>query len=250
VGGDWLCQLRHTQELCQAKLLEFRQFKILEFQIFGNGQRRKVALAFSSLNWMKKMLITVAGFKGGVGKTTTAVHLACYLSKRGSTLLVDGDPNRSATGWGKRGELPFKVVDLMQAALHSRNFEHVVIDTAARPNKDELEALADGCDLLVLPTSPDALSIDAMLQTVDLLQALGSDRYRILLTMVHPKPVKSAELAREALSDLPLFKTDIRRLICYEKASLLGIPVYEVKGDRMARIAWADYQAVGKEIVG
>ena len=48
------------------------------------------------------MLITVAGFKGGVGKTTSAVHLACYLALIGKTLLVDGDPNRSATGWSKR----------------------------------------------------------------------------------------------------------------------------------------------------
>ena len=67
-------------------------------------------------------MITVAGFKGGIGKTTTAVHLACYFSGLGKTLLVDGDPNRSATGWSKRGEgdnFPFKVVDLMQAALYS-----------------------------------------------------------------------------------------------------------------------------------
>jgi chromosome partitioning protein len=195
------------------------------------------------------VLITVAGFKGGVGKTTTAVHLGCYLSQQGSTLLVDGDPNHSATGWSKRGNLPFKVVDLMQAALYSPKFEHIVIDTAARPDKNELEALADGCDLLVLPTSPDALSIDAMLQTVDLLETLGTDRYRILLTMVHPKPVKSGEVARQALGDFPLFKRDIRRLICYEKASLEGVPVYEVKTDRMSKIAWSDYRAVGEEIL-
>ena len=76
------------------------------------------------------MLITVAGFKGGIGKTTTAVHLACYFSQLGKTLLVDGDPNRSATGWSKRGErnFPFKVVDLMQAALYSPKYEHIVID--------------------------------------------------------------------------------------------------------------------------
>ena len=195
------------------------------------------------------MYITVAGFKGGVGKTTTAVHLAAYFQKKGETLLVDGDPNRSATGWGQRGNLPFKVVDLMQAARQSPKFEHVIIDTAARPNRDEIEALVEGCDLLVLPTSPDALSIDALFQTVELLQEFGSDRARILLTMVHPKPIKMAQMAREALSDLPLFDSMVRRYICYEKASLQGVPVYEVK-DRMARIAWGDYMAVGKEILG
>jgi chromosome partitioning protein len=196
-----------------------------------------------------KLLITVAGFKGGIGKTTTAVHLACYFSGLGQTLLVDGDPNRSATGWSKRGggHFPFKVVDLMQAALHSPKYEHIVIDTAARPERDELQALADGCNLLVLPTTPDALAIDALLQTVDLLQDKISDRYRILMTMVHPKPVKMAEQARNALSELPLFDTEIRRLIAYEKASLMGVPVYQVK-DRMAKIAWSDYEQVGKEI--
>ena len=196
------------------------------------------------------MLITVAGFKGGIGKTTTAVHLACYFSHLGKTLLVDGDPNRSATGWSKRGEgnFPFKVVDLMQAALYSPKYEHIVIDTAARPDRDELEALADGCDLLILPTTPDALAVDALLQTVDLLQSLESDRYRILLTMVHPKPVKMAQQAREALAEVPLFDAEIRRLIAYEKAALMGVPVYEVK-DRMAKIAWGDYEQVAKEIL-
>ena len=196
------------------------------------------------------LLITVAGFKGGIGKTTTAVHLACYFSQLGQTLLVDGDPNRSATGWSKRGDanFPFKVVDLMQAALYSPKYEHIVIDTAARPDQDELQALADGCNLLVLPTSPDALAIDALLQTLDLLMSLENDRYRILLTMVHPKPVKMAQQARAALSELPLFNTEIRRLIAYEKASLMGVPVYQVK-DRMAKIAWSNYEQVGKEII-
>ncbi|MEO0352764.1 MAG: ParA family protein, partial [Cyanobacteria bacterium P01_A01_bin.15] len=42
------------------------------------------------------MIITVASFKGGVGKTTTAIHLAAFFQGKGKTLLIDADPNCSA----------------------------------------------------------------------------------------------------------------------------------------------------------
>lgn len=102
------------------------------------------------------MIVTVASFKGGVAKTTTAVHLAACLCEREKTLLIDGDPNRSANGWAKRGNLPFTVIDERLAAKQARHFENIVIDTQARPEQEDLEALADGCDLLIIPSTPDA----------------------------------------------------------------------------------------------
>jgi chromosome partitioning protein len=90
--------------------------------------------------------------------------LAAYFQSQADTLLVDGDLNRSALDWASRGELPFKVVDEKQAVKFARQYEHIIIDTPARPAPDELKTIAEGCDLLVLPTSPDALALGATLQ--------------------------------------------------------------------------------------
>jgi len=194
------------------------------------------------------MIITVAGFKGGVGKTTTAIHLAAYFAqKSGQTLLVDGDPNRSSLSWAKRGTLPFQVCDLMAAAKASRGKDHVIVDTEAHPDEAELEALAEGCDLLVLPSTPDALALEALLATVDNLKNLTA--YGVVLTMVDSRKKATALQAKETLKQLsiPVFNQMIRRLTAYEKAALVGVPVYDT-GDRFGRIAWGEYESLAKEI--
>src|SRR5215475_10294279 len=73
------------------------------------------------------------------------------------TLLIDGDPNRSATRWAKRGGMPFTIADEKEGAYQARNFQHVVVDTEARPGSADFETLAKGCDLLVVPTVPASL---------------------------------------------------------------------------------------------
>jgi len=135
----------------------------------------------------------------------------------------------------------------MSAAKHTRNFEHIVFDTPARPSRDDLEALVEGCDLLIIPTTPDILSIDATLETVDLLEALNCNCYRLLLTIIPPSR-RTGEQTREALAEFPLFKQSIRQYAAYEKAALGGVLVNQVK-DRNARVAWSDYQRLGKEIL-
>ena len=191
-------------------------------------------------------ILTVTGYKGGVGKSTTAIHLATYFSELGETVLVDGDPNRTALSWADRGSLPFSVADERQAMKTISGKDYVVIDTPARPNSDDLKELAKGCDLLILPTAPDVLSLEPMLETA---KNLENANYRALLTIVPPHPSKEGELLRDDLKEggVPVFNSMIRRSAGFPKSALAGVPIRDFKESRL-RQAWADYKSLGKEI--
>lgn len=192
-------------------------------------------------------ILTVTGYKGGVAKSNTAIHIATYLCDRGKTILIDGDPNRTALSWSHRGKLPFVVADERQAMKLISGNDFVVIDTPARPNSDDLKELAKGCDLLILPTTPDIVSLEPMLQTA---RDLGDANYRALIAIVPPAPSKEGVAMRQDLIDngVPVFKTMIRRSAGFQKAAFEGVPIRDISDSR-SRVAWRDYQALGKEIM-
>jgi chromosome partitioning protein len=188
------------------------------------------------------MIISITSFKGGVGKTTTAFHLAAYLAKKGKTLLVDGDPNGSATVWSERGAFPFEVAK----EVGERNPAQIVMDTPARPEHVELQTLASDSDLLVIPVTPDLLSISALLLITDVLKELQVTNYRILLTQIPPRSNAGRD-ARVLLTEnrLPVLKSEIRRRAVFARAVLLGTTVDKIKD---GADAWNEIKKLGKEI--
>ena len=122
--------------------------------------------------------------------------------------------------------------------------QYVIIDTPARPNSNDLEELAKGCDLLLLPTIPDVVSLEPMLETA---RAVSHANYRMVLTIVAPHPNKEGEIMRQDLidHDVPVLQAMIRRTVGFQKAALAGVPLRDFKGDARLRSAWKDYVALG-----
>jgi chromosome partitioning protein len=86
--------------------------------------------------------------------------------------------------------------------------------------------------------------------TIAELEKMKTDKFRVLITMVPPRPAKDGDLTRAALeaAGLPMFVGSIRNLKAFEKAATAGVIVSEVPDPR-AGYGWDDYVAIGKELV-
>lgn len=200
---------------------------------------------------MAKRIITVTSLKGGAGKTTTALHLAAYFQQSSSTLLVDADPNRSLREWVARGAgLPFNVIGEASLAKEAGKYDTIIIDTKGRPERDDLNDMIGGSDLIVVPCPPDAQAVATLRMLFTQFKTLDATNYRVLLVNVPPPPQKDGDEYRALLGDLniPMFSKSIRSAKAFRKASMLGCTVDRVPGDARSYVAWYDYDAVGQEI--
>lgn len=212
------------------------------------------------------MLITVTSHKGGVGKTTSAIHLAAVLAVEygpENIVVVDTDPNESALDHDRRGVelggergLPFRVAGPEEEIVE----EHVIFDSQGRLSGEDLEAALEGSDLLVVPTMPDFAEIRALSRFVaDVEEASEEIRagssaiepapYKVLVTMV-PWYERLYCPGRADLEEggVPLFKSQVEARKAFKHADALGVTVQRVKG-RAARAGWEDYRRVGEELI-
>lgn len=121
--------------------------------------------------------VLVASSKGGVGKSTISTHLAAYYALDGlHTVLLDADPQASATHWARRrAELASAVLPIDGTRRKAwrkdipEDTQRLVIDARAGAMADDLEAFLELADAVIVPVSPSALDIEATVPFLDTL---------------------------------------------------------------------------------
>ena len=201
-------------------------------------------------------ILAVLNGKGGVGKTTTAVNMAAILSEAQPVLLVDADPQGSASWWVSRNPQPvtFDITTETDATLLGKlkkvnNYALIVVDTPPALNSDALAAVVPVADYILLPTPPAPMDLAALVNTIKTAIAPSGVAHRVLLTKVDSRSLAEAVEAQQTLNSLniPACETVIRTYKAHERAALEGVPITQWRGPN-GKEARADYYRVAEEI--
>ena len=203
-------------------------------------------------------IVTVANGKGGVGKSTTTVNLAGILGEKLRVLVVDSDPQESATWWMERSEGAewIEVVQETDPKMLGRvrevgGYDVVLVDTRPALRAQALGTVIGASDYVVLPSPPAPMDVVALIETVRQEVRPSGVRHRVLLTRVDARSRREAEEARRALAaaGIPVFDNLVREYKAHRTASLLGIPISRL-GLSRGRNAEYDYRRVADEVLG
>lgn len=204
-------------------------------------------------------VVSIANQKGGVGKTTTAMSLAAVAAESSRTLLLDTDPQASATWWADQAGdgLPFDLATDTDPGSIRRlrelgdKYDVLIVDTpGSLEGHDVLKAVLEASDYVILPTEPAALAIMPLLQTIDSIVKPAGRPYRVLLNLADPRSPQETDEARTLLTKrgIPTFAAAVREYKSHKRAPLAGEVVTQYARDRYSAMAVDDYRRVALEL--
>ncbi len=191
--------------------------------------------------------IVVLNPKGGSGKTTIAVNLAAHFAWRGDvTLLIDRDPQGSATRWLRKRKLPQpEIRGIATFERDSRTTlswqmrvpegtQKIVVDSPAAVESRMLPELTRDANKVIVPVLPSDIDIHAASRCIaDLLLVAkikrAENRIGVIANRVRKNTLMFQSLMRflEKL-EIPVIAT-LRDSQNYVRAAEQGVGIHEMK---------------------
>jgi chromosome partitioning protein len=193
------------------------------------------------------MITSVLNQKGGVGKTTLAVHIATALAHRGQrVLLVDADPQGSALDWSASRETAplFPVIGLPKNTLHrdlpsiAADYTAVVIDGPPRVNDLARSAIL-ASDVVLVPVQPSPYDVWAAKDIVDLVAEASVFKETLKTGFVINRKIVNTTIGREVIEALasypvPVLRAQICQRVSFAESAGQGRTVLETDPQGMA----------------
>lgn len=204
------------------------------------------------------MIIAVVNQKGGVAKTTTAIHLADWLKEKHSVILVDSDAQQSSTAWAETLSFDSQIItdadDLFdELPILADKYDYVIVDGPGSMSEISKAILAR-CDVALIPCQPaglDLRSSNKILRIVRQTQELRGGKPHGFLFI--SRATKGTILLREsqkilASQSIPLLKTVIYQRQCIADAPGQQSTVFTMS-NATAKTAANDYKLLFKELL-